>query len=196
MVRPEMWKVTIFSSIILVAMVTSTISSSDNATDDSPDCKNKAELRLFYVFLMRSGQNLVFFMKNKYFHWLNLSRQRLKTKIAEFFRNLFISFRHCETFVAKILYKGLSIFYSDSLNRHSVSGASLSSYEKLTKAWLTALRMPAASFKKRGFVRDKVFIHYSLWFKRLINLKETSAHGGRWSRKEEMPLWKNFQQQR
>lgn len=40
-----------------------------------------------------------------------------------------------------------------------------------------------------------MFIRYSLWFKRLIHLKETYAHGSRWARKEETPLSKNFLQQ-
>lgn len=40
-----------------------------------------------------------------------------------------------------------------------------------------------------------MFIHYSLWFKRLIHLKETYAHGTRWARKEETLLSKNSFQQ-
>lgn len=36
-----------------------------------------------------------------------------------------------------------------------------------------------------------MFIHYSLWFKWIIHLKETYAHGSRWARKEETPLSKN-----
>lgn len=41
----------------------------------------------------------------------------------------------------------------------------------------------------------ELFIHYSLWFKWFIHLKETYAHGSRWARKEETPLSKNPIQQ-
>lgn len=40
-----------------------------------------------------------------------------------------------------------------------------------------------------------MFIHHILWFKSLIHLKETCAHGSRWARKEETPLSKTAEKQ-